>query len=73
MAFQIQSLNFDFHGGTANVVLNEQPTPPSTNYKMVQLSFQLKPVPTGGTPDAATAAEMKAEAKRILADAAAAL
>ena len=40
---------------------------------MVQLTFQLKPVPTGGTPDAATAAEMKAEAKRILTEAAAAL
>jgi len=73
MAFQIVSLTFDFHGGNANVVLNEPPTPPTGMYSTVQVQFPLKPVPSGGTPDAATAAEIRAEAKKRLMEAAAAL
>jgi hypothetical protein len=73
MAFQITQLNFDFHGGAGLVSLNEAPTPPDTTYRQVMVNFPLKPAPTGGTPDAATAAELKAEAKRLLLEAAAAL
>lgn len=73
MAFQLNQLTFDFHSGNGLVSLNEAPTPPDTAYRQVMVNFPLKPAPTGGTPDAATAAELKAEAKRILLDAAAAL
>jgi hypothetical protein len=73
MAFQIIQLSYDFHTGMGVVSLNEQPVPPATGFKNVMTNFQLKPTPTGGTPDAATEAELKAEAKAILLAAAAAL
>lgn len=70
MAFQINQLTFDFHSGVASVSLSEPPVPPARNSKNVGVNFPLKPTPTGGTPDSTTEAEMRAEAKRILQDAA---
>jgi hypothetical protein len=73
MTYQIVQLTYDFHSGAGVVSLNEAPTPPQTAYRQVMVNFPLKPTPSGGTPDAATAAELKAEAKRILTEAAATL
>ena len=41
MAFQIVSLNFDFHGGMTNVVLNNPPTPPQLTGRPSKRHFSL--------------------------------
>jgi hypothetical protein len=73
MAFQILGLSYDFHSGNAVANLNKQFVPPSNAFANVMVNFQLKPAPSGGTPDAATEAEIRAEAKQMLLEAAAAL
>lgn len=73
MAFQILGLSYDFHSGQANANLNSPPPPGTNSFANVMVSFQLKPTPSGNTPDAATQAEIRAEAKRLLLEAAAIL
>ena len=66
MAFQIAQLSFDFNNGNGVVQLNQPPTPPARINTQVTVIFPLRPKPTGGTPDAATEAELRAEAKQVL-------
>jgi hypothetical protein len=70
--FDIQLVSYGLQGGNANVVL-QKVRPPGHDFGMVNVQFKLKPAPTVGTPDAAIAAGIRAEAKQLLLDAAAAL
>jgi hypothetical protein len=73
MAFEISGLSYDFHNGNALANLNKKQESGSPDYATIMVNFKLKPTPSGGTPDAATQAEIRLEAKRLLLDAAAAL
>jgi hypothetical protein len=73
MAFEISGLSYDFHNGNAVATLNKTPDSSSRDHATIMVNFKLKQALSGGTPDAATQAEIRLEAKRLLLDAAAAL
>jgi len=64
MAFEISGLSYDFHNGNAVANLNKTPDSSSRDHATIMVNFKLKAAPSGGTPDTATQAEIRLEAKR---------
>jgi hypothetical protein len=68
------NVSYNFTQGTGSVVMFGEAQGMNPGFQpSINLTFPLKPVPAAGSPDGATEAEVRAEAKAVLLAAAEAL